>query len=148
MRGIQCRECWSTNSRPAKNCHLSRVLAIVAAGRSMGETDRSMNHQDSGPRGLKCCKIKALECCNFATFQSRLFGCSLARENTPKIARNAGMSKSCVTPQPRDPRSSERPGCAAPSKRAAFCAFKARKEQLCENLGRVPCFLRIKARKP
>ena len=53
----------------AKNCHLSRVLAIVAAGRSMGETDRSGKRQAFGPRALKCCKIKharMLQTCNFS----------------------------------------------------------------------------------
>ena len=84
-----------------KNCHLSRVLAIVSAGRSMGETDRSIKHQAFGPRGLKCCKIRALECCNFGNLQPRLFRVALAKGNVHEIRRDAEFSAACVTPQPQ-----------------------------------------------
>ena len=68
-----------------ENAHLYQVFAMSPADGVVVATDRSTNREDCGPRGLKCCKIRGLETRNPASFQSRLFECSLAREKHTKL---------------------------------------------------------------
>ena len=78
-------------NRGLKTAHLSKDFAIVLADRSMDGTDRSQNSQDSGPRGLKCCKIKSLETRNPANFYPDDFRVPPARENNTKFAESLGF---------------------------------------------------------
>ena len=48
-------------SRSRKFANLSRVFAIVGTDGSMDVTDRSLNGEDSGPRGLKVDNFRGLE---------------------------------------------------------------------------------------
>ena len=83
-RNLSSGTFWS-NDRGLKFAHPSRDFAINLAERSLGGTDRSKKRQAFGPRGLKCCKFRGLETRNPASFESQLFECSLAKENTRNL---------------------------------------------------------------
>ena len=84
------RNFWSRTHGPRK-CSPAPGFAMSVADRVVVATDRSTNQEDSGPRGLKCDKIRGLETCNPANFQSRLFECSLAREKHTNLQELHGF---------------------------------------------------------